>query len=89
MRERSRSQALAVAAARQRPLPRPPHETALDFRHTLARCTHPPAAAAAANRTRSLSVHLLVQVKEVCQEYAPNRDYRWQATALQRPIDDH
>jgi histone H3/H4 len=24
----------------------------------------------------------LVQVKEVCQEYAPTKDYRWQASAL-------
>jgi len=25
---------------------------------------------------------LALQVKEVCQEYAPHKDYRWQAQAL-------
>ena len=29
-----------------------------------------------------MCTHATLQVKEVCQDYAPNRDYRWQAMAL-------
>ena len=42
-----------------------------------------PRAAAAGHRPGSPRLPPpLSQVKEVCQEYAPTKDYRWQASAL-------
>ena len=54
----------------------------LKRRRLAARCALQRAIAAAAFYLPGPPPPTFSQVKEVCQEYAPTKDYRWQASAL-------